>query len=86
LKLGELARPKVAHAMKNDPRRRRFLFGERGFLKDQSGVTAVEYGLLASLIGVVIIASTRRMGRCTRRNMNCASKTMKGTKNHRSFR
>lgn len=32
------------------------------FLKDQSGATAIEYGLIAALISVVIIAATRKLG------------------------
>jgi pilus assembly protein Flp/PilA len=32
------------------------------FLNDDEGVTAIEYGLIASLIGVVIIAATTSVG------------------------
>jgi pilus assembly protein Flp/PilA len=32
------------------------------FLDDQSGVTAIEYGLIAALIAVVIIASVSLVG------------------------
>jgi pilus assembly protein Flp/PilA len=32
------------------------------FIADQSGVTAVEYGLIAALIAVVIIASVKTVG------------------------
>ncbi|MCA3561945.1 MAG: Flp family type IVb pilin [Aestuariivirga sp.] len=32
------------------------------FLKDESGATAIEYGLLAALIAVVIITSVRLLG------------------------
>jgi pilus assembly protein Flp/PilA len=32
------------------------------FLRDECGATAIEYGLIASLIAVIIIASTRAMG------------------------
>ena len=32
------------------------------FLKDNSGVTAIEYGLIASLIAVVIIAAVTLTG------------------------
>lgn len=32
------------------------------FLKDESGATAIEYGLIAALIGVVIIVSVRLVG------------------------
>jgi pilus assembly protein Flp/PilA len=32
------------------------------FVKDDSGVTAIEYGLIAGLIGVVIIAAVTTVG------------------------
>ncbi len=32
------------------------------FLKDESGVTAMEYGLIAACIAVVIIASVQAVG------------------------
>jgi pilus assembly protein Flp/PilA len=32
------------------------------FIKDESGATAIEYGLIAALIAVVIIASVRLLG------------------------
>jgi pilus assembly protein Flp/PilA len=32
------------------------------FAKDESGATAIEYGLIASLVGVAIIASVRALG------------------------
>ena len=32
------------------------------FLKDESGATAIEYGLIAALIGVGIIISARALG------------------------
>jgi len=32
------------------------------FLKDQSGATAIEYGLIAGLIAVVIIVSVQTVG------------------------
>jgi pilus assembly protein Flp/PilA len=32
------------------------------FVKDESGVTAIEYGLIAALIAVVIIASVTLVG------------------------
>jgi pilus assembly protein Flp/PilA len=39
---------------------RKLLFSR--FVKDQSGVTAIEYGLIASLIAVVIIAVVGTVG------------------------
>jgi pilus assembly protein Flp/PilA len=32
------------------------------FLKDESGATAIEYGLIAALIGVVIITAVTAVG------------------------
>ena len=32
------------------------------FVRDESGATAIEYGLLASLIAVVIVATLRILG------------------------
>lgn len=32
------------------------------FVKDESGVTAIEYGLIATLIGVAIIAGATLLG------------------------
>ena len=34
----------------------------RRFLSDESGATAIEYGLIAGLISVVIIVSVTRVG------------------------
>jgi pilus assembly protein Flp/PilA len=34
----------------------------RRFLRDEEGVTAIEYGLIAALIAVVIIGSVRLVG------------------------
>lgn len=34
----------------------------RRFIADQSGVTAIEYGLIAGLIAVVIIGAVRTLG------------------------
>lgn len=32
------------------------------FLRDESGATAIEYGLIAALIGVALIAGARPLG------------------------
>ncbi|NMG74359.1 Flp family type IVb pilin [Aromatoleum diolicum] len=34
----------------------------RQFIRDEEGVTAIEYGLIAALIAVVIIASVQLVG------------------------
>ncbi|MBA5723927.1 Flp family type IVb pilin [Candidatus Liberibacter sp.] len=38
------------------------LFLVKCFLKDESGATAIEYGLIASLIAVAMIAATSSLG------------------------
>lgn len=32
------------------------------FLKNESGATAIEYGLIASLVGIALITATRSFG------------------------
>ncbi len=32
------------------------------FIKDESGATAIEYGLIAALVGVIIITGVRNLG------------------------
>lgn len=34
----------------------------KSFIRDESGATAIEYGLIASLVGVAIIAGVRALG------------------------
>lgn len=48
-------------------------FVER-FLKDESGATAIEYGLIAALIGVVIITGVTLLGT----NLNSKFNTIAG--------
>lgn len=48
-------------------------FVER-FLKDESGATAIEYGLIAALIGVVIITGVTLLGT----NLNAKFETIAG--------
>ena len=40
------------------------------FMKDESGATAIEYGLIAGLIAVAIIAATRLLGSNTATQFN----------------
>lgn len=40
----------------------KFINGVKAFVQDEDGVTAIEYGLIASLIAVVIIASVKLVG------------------------
>jgi pilus assembly protein Flp/PilA len=45
------------------------------FLKDESGATAIEYGLIAALIAVVIISAVTSVGtKLSARMSNIASK------------
>ena len=46
-----------------------------GFLADESGATAIEYGLIAALIGVVIIAGLTTLGS----NLNTKFSTIAST-------
>lgn len=40
----------------------KFVLATRRFLRDEEGVTAIEYGLIAALIAVIIIAATTVVG------------------------
>lgn len=40
----------------------KFMQGVNRFIRDEEGVTAIEYGLIAALIAVVIIVSVTNVG------------------------
>lgn len=40
----------------------KFVLATRRFMRDEEGVTAIEYGLIAALIAVLIIANVRAIG------------------------
>ncbi|MBK5207329.1 MAG: Flp family type IVb pilin [Polaromonas sp.] len=40
----------------------KFVLATRRFLRDEEGVTAIEYGLIAALIAVVIIGAVTLIG------------------------
>lgn len=40
----------------------RYTCAVRAFLADENGVTAIEYGLIASLIGVAIVTAATSLG------------------------
>ncbi len=42
----------------------------KSFLKDESGATAIEYGLIAALISIVCILAMRTVGGNLRDNFN----------------
>jgi pilus assembly protein Flp/PilA len=41
---------------------KKLISGVQRFLKDEEGVTAIEYGLIAALIAVVIISAVQAVG------------------------
>ncbi|MFO1184624.1 MAG: Flp family type IVb pilin [Bauldia sp.] len=47
------------------------------FVKDESGVTAIEYGLIASLVGVAIIVGAGALGSKLNTVFNGLSTTIK---------
>jgi Flp pilus assembly pilin Flp len=47
-------------------------------LSSESGAAAIEYGLIASLIAIVLAASMTRLGKRQRRNYNCVKRAMRG--------
>ena len=49
------------------------------FIKDESGATAIEYGLLASLIAVAIITAVTNLGTKTSRSFNTINSNLKTT-------
>jgi len=46
------------------------------FLKDQSGATAIEYGLIAALISVAVVAGASGSGQLIADNFNTAADAM----------
>ena len=48
------------------------------FIEDESGATAIEYGLIAALIAVGIIAAARGLGSQIGDTFNTVTTTMKG--------
>lgn len=49
------------------------------FLRDEEGVTAIEYGLIAALIAVVIIAAVRLVGTGVNSTFTSVSDGLSGT-------
>jgi len=48
------------------------------FLKDEKGATAIEYGLIAALVGVAIIAALDNFGNATGNMYNFIEDTIVG--------
>ncbi len=49
------------------------------FMKDESGATAIEYGLIAALIAVVIIAGASTLGKNVGTVFNTIATNVSGT-------
>jgi pilus assembly protein Flp/PilA len=49
------------------------------FMSDESGATAIEYGLIAALIAVVIISAVTALGTTIKTNFNTIVTKMGGT-------
>ena len=49
------------------------------FLRDEDGVTAIEYGLIAALIAVVIIAAVSLVGERTSNTFNAVADELPAT-------
>jgi len=64
----------------NSLSRRELLTGRKinHIAEDEDGATAIEYGLIAGLISVALIASLNRLGKRQRRNYNCIKRAMRG--------
>lgn len=58
--------------------RRELLFGKRRFSEDENGATAIEYGLIAGLIALAIVAPLELSGRKIIRTMNCLRQNIMG--------
>ena len=52
-------------------------------LSSDSGAAAIEYGLIAALIAIVMTASITRLGKRQRRNYNCVRRAMRGKEANR---
>ena len=51
----------------------------RRFLRDQSGATAMEYGLIVALVSVTLIGAVAAVGANLGGTMNRVSTTLKGS-------
>ncbi|MAW87638.1 MAG: hypothetical protein CMJ42_14035 [Phyllobacteriaceae bacterium] len=58
--------------------RRELLFGRRSFADDESAATAIEYGIIASVIALAIFGSLRNTGLWTQRKFHCIRGAIRG--------
>lgn len=53
----------------------------KSFIRDESGATAIEYGLIASLVGIAIIAAVRTLGTTLSATFQSAAGNLAGASN-----
>ena len=58
---------------------RNIVLATRRFMRDEEGVTAIEYGLIASLIAVAIIAAATAVGGSVCATFNTVAVALGGT-------
>lgn len=58
--------------------RREFLFGRRKFADDESGATAIEYGIIASVVALAVFLPSRRIGLWVERKFYCVRAAIRG--------
>jgi len=56
-----------------------FISAVKAFAADENGVTAIEYGLIASLIGVAIVASATALGTKLEAMFNFVTSSLKSS-------
>ncbi|MEM1390107.1 MAG: Flp family type IVb pilin [Pseudomonadota bacterium] len=68
-----------------DLTRRNFLFGRTAaeLSEDETGASAIEYGLIGALVGVALVSSLSLVGRSQRRNFRCIIRAMRGREPNR---
>ncbi len=52
--------------------------------EDEEGATAMEYGLIGAVIAVALIPAVARLGRRTRRPLNCVKRTQRRARRGRA--
>ena len=55
----------------------KFASAVKTFVADENGVTAIEYGLIAALVGVAIVASVKALGTQLETTFTTVSNAMK---------
>lgn len=58
---------------------KRTLLLAKEFIEDESGATAIEYGLIAALIAVSIIVGVRQLGENNNERLRCLGRAVDGS-------